>query len=189
MRPPIFVGSRLFACFLLALTSFCLSGCAGQLPGGSDTVNKNYYTSADTLKLWTASLEPGMTKAEVFSRLGRVEADFRRLTREEIVSALFGGNSAGVPAGFMPPEQIRAFLSSLDGYELVYKNVKRRHGFTSLIRLRTDARGYSYTLRLIFKDGLLLEKPVLTGGKVDSYSTDTLFDYLSPGTVLDKAIP
>jgi hypothetical protein len=177
------------------LSPFCLalllglSGCAGQLPGGNDTTNVAYYTSPAVLKQWVDSLAPGMSKGETFARLGRVEKDFRRLSRTEIVDTLFGGNNAGVPAGFMPPDQIRAFLESLDGYELDYKNVKKRHGFTSPIRVRTDASGYSYVIKLIFRNGLLLEKPVMTGGTVQSYSTDTLFDYLSPGLVLDRAVP
>jgi len=182
-------AADIFMRLCLAATLLCLPGCAGQLPGGIETQNTRYYASPDVLERWTASLEPGMSKGEVFARLGRLESDFRRLGREEIVAALFGGNNAGVPAGFLPPKEIRAFLNTLDGYELVYKDVGKRHGFTSPIRVRTDANGYDYKLRLIFRNGKLLEKPVLLGGVVHNYSTATLFDYLSPGIVIDKAIP
>ncbi|MBI1216278.1 MAG: hypothetical protein GC185_10745 [Alphaproteobacteria bacterium] len=189
MRVRLPVLSRFFVRLFTAGAIFCLAGCAGTLPGGTQTVNKNYYPSPEVLKSWVDTLEPGMSKGEVFTRLGRSEEDFRRLDRTEIVDALFGGNNAGVPAGFMPPEQIRAFLNSLAGYELDYKYVKKRHGFTSPIRIRTDANGFDYMVKLIFKNGVLLEKPVMTGALVHNYSSDTLFDFLSPGIVVDKAIP
>ncbi len=173
----------------LAAAAMCLllSGCVGALPGGSESINKSYYDSNADLEAWVDSLEPGMSKAETFARLGRVEKNFKRLTRSQIVGTLFGGEDAGIPVHFHTDESILAFLESLEGFRIEHKNVKRRHGLASIIRLQTDAKGYDYTLNLIFKDGKLYQKPHLTGGQIDTTSTKTIFDYLDPGMAIGVA--
>jgi len=42
-------------------------------------------------------------------------------------------------------------------------------------------------MHLSDKLGALYEKPVLSGGAVDTTSTKTLFDYLSPRTIMSQA--
>lgn len=180
MRWPV---SKLFALIPAICLTAALSACAGDLPGGRDTVNKSYYQSTTEFKDTVAGLQAGMTKAQVMARLNRQPEDFRRLTRSEIVAVLFGGSDSGVPASFHTQEDIVTFLQSLEGYRLEFKNIKKRHGFTSLIRVQTDAQGFDYTLNLVFQNGLLYEKPVLTGGTVTQSSSKTFFDYLNPGTV------
>lgn len=164
-----------------------LGGCAGTLPGGSDSINKSFYDSNADLESWVNSLEVGMSREETFARLGRVQKDFRRLARNEIVGVLFGGEDAGIPVHFYTDENILSFLDSLEGYRIEYKIVKRKHGFTSLIRVQTDAKGFDYRLNLIFKDGKLYQKPFLTGGQVNNSSSKTLFDYLTPGLIIGAA--
>lgn len=172
----------LLAAFLSV--SILLAACAGMLPGGEDSINKGFYESDDQLKEWVDSLQPGMSKGEVFARLGRSEGDFKRLRRDEIVATLFGGGDAGVPITFSPGMDIKQFLDELEGYNLSYKKVKRRHGFTSPIRVRTDETGFSYNITVVFRNGVLFEKPMLTGGVVNGADSSTLFDYLNPGTIL-----
>jgi len=158
-----------------------------MLPGGSEADNDSFYDSVKELQGWVNDLKPGMKKGEVFARLGRRQEEFERLTRSDIVGVLFGGKDAGIPTGFTPPggENIARFLNSLEGYRMVYKKVKRKHGFTSPIRVQTDEKGYSYEISLIFKDGRLYEKPFLTGGIVNGVSSKTLFDYLNPGLIMN----
>lgn len=182
---PVMTGTG-FLVALLIMT-LMLSGCTGTLPGGSDAVNKSYYDSNADLENWVNSLETGMTREETFARLGRAQKDFRRLARNEIVGVLFGGEDAGIPVHFYTDENILAFLDSLEGYRIEYKTVKRKHGFASPIRIQTDAKGFDYSLSLIFKDGKLYQKPHLTGGQVNNSSTKTLFDYLNPGLLLGIA--
>jgi hypothetical protein len=171
----------------VALSFLCVA-CAGALPGGSDSINQNFYQNGDQLKEFADTLQPGMPRDEVFARLGRVEKDFKRLHRNEIISVLFGGRENGVPVSFNPDGDIKSFLESLDGYNLSFKQVKRRHGFTSPIRIQTDEEGFGYQLDLIFRNGLLLEKPFVTGGRITGADTNTIFDYLNPGTLLNSAI-
>lgn len=180
---PVVAGTGIFLALLMAV--FLLSGCAGTLPGGSDAVNKSFYSSNTDLEAWVDSLEPGMPREEVFARLGRTPKDFRRLARSEIVGILFGGEDAGIPVHFYTDENILAFLESLEGYRIEYKSVKRRHGLTSPIRMQTDAKGFDYSLSMVFKDGKLYQKPYLAGGQVNNSSTKTLFDYMNPGMLLN----
>jgi hypothetical protein len=172
----------------LVFLSFSLCACVGTLPGGSDKVNQNFYDSEEVLQNFAAELTPGMTKEEAFARLGRTEKDFTVLSRQEIVGVIFGGESSGVPESFSTDEGIKQYLESLEGYRLTFKSIKRKHGFSSIIRIQTDSKGFDYKLELIFKHGRLMEKPVLTGGKVDSTSSDTIFDFLNPGRLLDASL-
>lgn len=176
----------LLGVFLLLLVAACAS--AFPVPGGTDTVNKEYYESQDAFKQRIASIERGMPKIEVLARLGRQERELTQLRREEIVSALFGSTNVN-PRDIYPSEQDwQNFIRNLHGYKLQYKNVKRKHGFTSLIRVRTDERGFSYTVYLIFQDGVLFENPILSGGIVNSASSSTLFDFLTPKVFIDSAV-
>lgn len=163
---------------------FLLSGCVGTLPGGTETINKAYYNSNADFEAWVESLEPGMSREETFARLGRVKSDFRRLDRSEIVGVLFGGEDAGIPVHFHTDEKIMDFLNSLEGYRIEHKNIKRRHGFASAIRMQTDSKGFDYNLNLVFKDGILYQKPYLSGGTINNTNTRTLFDYFNPGMIL-----
>lgn len=174
-----------FSFFIVAATIF-LSGCAGTLPGGGENTNKNFYTSEKELETWMEELQPGMSIPEVFARLGRTKNDFTHLTRSEVVSVLFGGRDSGIPAIFRTDEDIQKFLESLEGYKFEYKSIKKKHGFTSPIRIQTDASGFNYTVNLVFRNGLLYQKPMLTGGKVAISTNRTLFDYLTPGLILGK---
>ena len=176
----------LAAFFTLYLGLALLTACVGTLPGGSDSVNKNFYSSPDELKAIVPTLQPGMSKAEVFARLGRIETHFKRLSRDEIVGAIFGGRDSGVPASFRAPEGNNAFLESLSGYEMTYRAIKRKHGLSSPIRIQTDETGFDYTLRLVFRNDILFQHPLLSGGTVKSDDSKTIFDYLNPGTVLGQ---
>lgn len=162
-----------------------LSACVGMLPGGSDAENKSLYDKNTEIMEWIDSLEPGMGKGEVFARLGRVQKDFQRLTRSEVVGVLFGGKDAGIPEHFQASEDIMAFLESLEGYRMNYKDVRRKHGFSSPIRVQTDAKGVEYSLSLVFKNGVLFQKPYVTGGVVNETSSRTIFDFFNPGLLID----
>jgi hypothetical protein len=170
------------------LALLALAGCAdAPMPGGEDTVNATYYTAADDFKARVDQLQPGMGESQVLSILGRTRNDMTRLGREQIVSALYGGSAVQMLDNAAERDQTRLFLNSLYGYRLEYKNVIKHHGFASPIRLRTIEQGYSYTVNLIFQNGVLLERPVLAGGIINDTQSRTLFDYINPGTFLSHA--
>jgi hypothetical protein len=175
--------SFFFSCLLLVL-----AGCAqyAPVPGGDDTVNNTFYKSDEELKKTVDSLEVGMTEEEVFKILGHKKDSIPKMSREEIVSALYGGNNADFNGTLRDQELARSFLTSLTGYKLEYKTVKRKHGFSSPIRVRTTEKGYDYTLNIVFQHGSLLEKPALSGGPVNKTSSRTVFDYLNPLAIVSK---
>lgn len=179
---------RFFWLMLACAASLVTSGCAGTLPGGTETVNEQFVDDERKLKDWVNSLEPGMTKGETFARLGRLESDFLRLNRSEIIGVIFGGEDAGIPLHFRTDEDILVFLESVEGYRLNYRRVKRKHGIASPIRLQTDEKGFDYSLSLVFKNDRLYQKPFLAGGLVSDTKTQTIFDYLNPGSLFDRAI-
>lgn len=171
---------------VIACTAIMLSGCAGivSLPGGTETVNKSFYKSDQEMKERVSSLQEGMTKDEVLRRLNRNESQLIVLRRDEIIDALYGGDQFGI-IDVAQSTQGRNYIKSLSGYRLVFKNVERNHGLNSPISMRTNQEGYSYSTTLIFKDNVLYEKPMITGGVVDESSTRTLFDYISLGTAMN----
>jgi hypothetical protein len=184
MRPFKF-NIRCFPAFALAASFACLlmlPSCAqyAPVPGGSDAENSSFYKSDEDLKKTIDALEVGMTEKDVFEKLGHDKDSLPRMSREEIVAALYGGSNADFNGTLRDQELARSFLNSLDGYKLNYSNVKRNHGFSSPIRIRTVEKGYEYNANLVFQHGLLFEKPVLSGGPVNKNSSKTLFDYLNP---------
>ena len=173
--------SAFFACLLLSLT-----GCAqyAPVPGGDDTENSTFYKSDEDLKKTVNSLQVGMTEEEVFKILGHDKDSIPKMSREEIVSSLYGGSNADFNGTLRDQELARSFLTSLNGYKLEYKIVKRKHGFSSPIRIRTTEKGYDFTLNVVFQHGALFEKPILSGGPVNKTSSKTLFDYLNPLAII-----
>lgn len=180
---------NVFHNILLLGAVIMLGGCAGivALPGGKDTINHSFYENDKDLKSRIVNLEEGMSTEDVFVALDRNPEDFIILTRQEIVSTLYGGEQMAATQAAHSSYDRKA-LQSLDGYKLLFKKVKRKHGVSSPIAMRTNETGYSYTATFIFKDGILYEKPILAGGVVDTTSTKTLFDYLSPGTFMGQAL-
>ncbi len=166
------------------------TGCAGimPVPGGNETVNESFYETKEDLLTRLETITSGMTEKEVFAALDRHEADFQRLTRQEVVTALLGTSNVEFKDGTEEQNYNQHLLQSLYGFRLSYQIVKRKLGFSSPIRIRTDEKGFDYIVTLIFRDGVLFEKPILSGGVVNASTSKTFFDYLNPGTVMDRAI-
>ncbi len=177
-------GCRNVFVLLALLVPLGLSSCAGApAPGGTDAINREYFTSAGDLKEKVELLIPGMPEEEVLKTLGVKVTQLTQLDRNGIRKALFGSDSA-LPG--TPEQQLetQTFLQGAYGYKLDYRDVKRKHGFSSPIRIHTDEHGFSYTVTMVFHTGRLLEKPVLSGGVVNDDSSQTLFDFLNPGTAI-----
>lgn len=169
----------------LAAAVLLLNACAGKapVPGGSELVNDKCFKSINDMKEQVIKIMPGMPEGEVMVNLCNSKNNIKRLDRNEIRIALLGGDNvlfAGMDAA--SDEQL---IRSLYGYRIAYKNVHRKHGFVNPIRMRTDESGFDYKITVIFRDGVLFEKPIVSGGPVDNKKSSTLFDFLSPGTLID----
>ncbi len=172
---------------IIILSTLLLTACAGVLPvpGGSDTTNKSFYISKGDMKERIEKLKIGMSKDKVFSTLGRNKEELVLLNREQLVTALFGGdkpasnnwNGSGIIND-------RYFIQSLSGYRLNYKIIKRKHGIKNPITVQTDQVGFDYSAILIFQNDYLYEKPIISGGVIDNSSSKTLFDFITPGMVM-----
>lgn len=175
--------------FMLCLI-LLLAGCAGfaPVPGGTDDVNNGFFKTREDFLARVNTLVPGHTKEQVLAQLGHTENELQRMNREELIMALMGTNNLIIQDGIQN-QQMRYVLQYLQGYKLNYKFVEREHGFTSPIRWRTDETGYNYITTLVFYNNQLLEKPVVSGGEVNSISSKTLFDFLNPGTAMSVAAP
>lgn len=178
---------RLFLSALLCAAALGLSACAkyAPVPGGGDSKNDKYYASEDDFRTRVNQITPGMGESQVLSILGRSRDDLTLLSREQVVATLYGGGAVQQMNSAHEREQTRLFLQSLYGYRLDYRDVQRHHGFSSPIRVRSQSEGFSYSVTLIFQNGILVERPVLAGGMVNEATSRTFFDYLNPGMAMD----
>jgi hypothetical protein len=176
-------------CCGLATLLVMLTACAGTapVPGGSDEVNQRCFQSVADMQAHLLRLTPGMPEGEALAALCSKKEDFVRLGRREIRIALLGGDN--VLFNDEDAEADSEIIRNLYGYKLAYKSTHRKHGFSSPIRIQTNETGYDYNISLIFKDGLLFEHPILSGGLVNDVSSRTIFDFITPGTVVDHVIP
>lgn len=170
----------------LAMVILCAQGCAGSapVPGGTTAVNQPYFNSGNDLKTRVEKLSPGMSEEEALKTLGVKKAQMTLLDRIGIRKALFGGENSPLPG--TPEEQMEIYtiIQESIGYKLDYKDTYRKHGLSSPIRLQTDEKGVSYSVTMVFHDGMLLEKPVLSGGPINDTDSTTIFDFLNPGTAI-----
>lgn len=176
--------------FLIAFSALALfaAGCAGvaPVPGGTDSINADFYASDTDFKSRVGRLQAGMPQDLVFNILGRRSDELRQLSRNEILTALYGSNTTQNMGSGPERDRLYAFMQSLYGYQLRYKDVAKDHGFVNPFRIRTEEQGYDYSVSLIFRNGYLLERPDLSGGLVHERSSSTFFDYLNPGAIMGR---
>jgi hypothetical protein len=53
--------------------------------------------------------------------------------------------------------------------------------------MKTKEDGFQYTVTLIFRDDVLYEEPIIAGGDVEGSNSKTIFEYLSPGRLVNSA--
>ena len=184
----IFRTLSLFAFW--GLIGIWLSACASVLPvpGGDSTTNKDFYENESDLTDALERIQIGMSKERVFSHLLRTEDDFQKMDRSEIIKVIYGGNNVTYGYGQNSYGITEEFLSSLSGYKFKFTVVKTNHGFSSPIRIRTTEYGYDYEVSLIFQHDVLIEEPIMSGGDVNNTNSGTIFDFISPGFVLDRTM-
>lgn len=177
-----------FVRFVLLAAVLGLSACAGvaPVPGGTDSVNEKQYASPSDFQSRVGQLQTGMPESLTLGILGVSRNDMRQMSRNEILSALYGANAMQLLDGPERRAEIGAFMETLYGYRLEYKNVEREHGFSSPWRIRTNENGYDYAVNLVFQNGVLYARPDLAGGVVRDTHSMTFFDYLTPGTFLSR---
>ena len=178
----------LFKMCIVASSALLLSGCAGflPLPGGKSTTNDEFYESSEDMTTRLETLQTGMTLTNALAHMDRKEEELTKLNRQEVLAALYGGLQSPYAQGFAANPYTDLDIKSLSGYKIDYKIVNRKHGLKSPISIRTDEKGFHYTAVMIFKDGLLYEEPIVSGGLVDTSSSSTVFDYLNPGIVMKR---
>jgi len=174
---------------LLLGSPLALTACSSYapVPGGDDTTNSDFYKNEAQFHEKMKELHTGMSESDVFKHLGRDADDLHKLDREATIAALYGREASSIKNLSYSATEAPVFIDSLSGYMFYYKNVERKHGFTTPWRVKTTEKGYNYTVKLIFKDGHLYEKPILSGGEIRNSSSKTIFDWLSPGRVMDAA--
>lgn len=87
------------------------------MPGGSDTINRSFYTTKENLHEVISTLHAGMTEDEAFKALGHDKNELLQLERDQIITALYGSSTVEFQDGFPDYQDSRAFLQSLYGLQ------------------------------------------------------------------------
>jgi len=166
-----------------------LGACAGEwpVPGGSEASNERCFKSLAEMEARLDELLPGMPEDEVLTGLCRKKKSLTQMERREIRIALLGGDNITFSGTYRSDEQ--DLIRSLYGYRLNFKDVRRRHGFASPIRIKTDESGFNYFVTLIFREGVLFERPILSGGLINNSRSGTVFDFITPGMIVSHVVP
>ena len=178
---------RTLSTLMLLLLCVAITGCADKMmvPGGDKQVNEQIFSGKQDLLNRIAKVQEGMSQNHVFSIFDVEEKDLVKIGREDIMRALFGDNRIPMSElGHQDPVALRNFLRELYGYTFQYQDIKRSHGFKDVIRYRTKEKGFDYDVTLIFHNGALFEKPVLTGGAVKKAHSISIFDSIRYGTFI-----
>ncbi len=146
------------------LLSFNLAACSG-IPTKENFENTDLFKNQADIMQRSEQLHLGLEKKEVFRILGIDPEDLSRISKSEIQNALYGesiltGNKDDL-------ERARDFFKDIEGYKIKYTELKSRASL-SFSRIHTTTKGTDMSLTIIFKSGVLLEPPMITGGNIDN---------------------
>lgn len=158
--------------FFLSILSLMLISC---MPLKDEGVNTELFKDKEDMKLRTATLERGMTKAEVFTALDVPWEKFDILNTQEVQIAVYGNSQVQGS-----PEQLEIFsqrLLAFDGYALPYRHIESA-GSLGFGKMQIDRTGHDLQLVLIFEDNRLLKASVVGNEELkfseDEYLWNTL---------------
>lgn len=177
--------TKIFAAVVLSGAALTMTtGCASShgFRSGGESTNSALFAGVSDLETRVSALQPGMSREEVFEKLGVTRAQMQKLSRQQVTETLYAGAEPELSGGLEELEEARQFFNSLEGYRLNYRDVDEETGF-SLTRVHKQSTGHDMSVTLIFRDGALYDTPEISGGPVNKKSSTT---YLK---VLTRAAP
>jgi len=171
---------KAFVSVALVSTLAISSGCAymGGMELSSKKTNIDLFETPHKFKVLISKLKPGMSLDDVYTRLARVndtmdsvqkakaiqkvKKSWKVMDRNDIRNALYGNNTQ-LQGSLESLEKAREHLSSLEGLSIRFRDTTDTGGF-ALTEFRSTEEGFDYAAYLIFKNGQLLEKPIISGG-------------------------
>lgn len=162
--------------FALASAITVTGGCA--VMDSQVQSNADFFSGEEEIRSRISQLEVGMDKQEVFETLGVKAENLHSLDRKGIKIALYGSENQKIDGS---EEEVRKFLSDMEGYKLDYKSIDRDRSLSFSFRIKTESTGYDMSIYMVFKNGKLFDKPNVKGGLVNENESDPILR-------LDKAI-
>lgn len=164
------------AAFALASTMTMVGGCA--VINSHEQTNGAAFTGQEEVRDRLSKVEVGMDKEKVFEILGVEPAGLTSLDRKGIKVALYGSENQDIDG---TEEQVRSFLSDMEGYKFHYRDVDKKRSLSLSFRVNTKSSGVDMSISMVFKDGKLFDKPNVHGGPVNKKESDPIIR-------LDKAV-
>ena len=159
-------------------------------------VNTDTYKSAGIFQQRVEALDVGMTKEQTLAILSasNLNSSNYNSTRKTMIAiedkrekrlAVYGDGRA--PLTLSEKEEERIYMNRLDVFKIPFKDLisKQTFAFSSI---KDKERGYSMSVTLIFKDGVLLEDPKINGGFAQRNEKESIFRAISNTNVLDKVL-
>jgi len=159
-------------------------------------VNKDIFQSADIFQNRVETLDIGMNKQEVLSILSKSSSDtsaYRNTERALIAIedkrekrlAVYGDDRA--PLTLDEKEEERIYMNRLDVFKIPFKDILSKETF-AFSSINDKEKGYSMSVTLIFKDGMLLENPKVNGGYGQRNEKESIFKVISNRNILDSIL-
>lgn len=171
--------------FIALVTLIAVSACSSvkspEMTQKEGSLHHDKFDTKEALLDRVKSIKKSMKKDEVYELLDITEGDFRMLSRNEILLAMYGTDEVEFTKGL-------DFIRQLDGFSLDFRSIEKKTGLSSPVSMRTKQEGYEYTLVLVFKGDTLYERPIIYGGDVYDSKTNSLLKFLSPSRLVSAAL-
>lgn len=155
--------------FTLATAVTLVGGCS--VIDSHEQTNGNVFNSQQDVRSRLSQLRAGMDKAEVLKTLGVSDKSLQSLDRRGIKVALYGSENQTIQGS---EEEVRSFLSGMEGYKFHYKDIDKDRSLSSSFRVKTESKGVDMTVYMVFKNGKLFDTPSVEGGQVRKKESDPI---------------
>lgn len=179
------LNKNLLCNFIALMAIIALGACSSvkspEMTQKEGSLHHEKFDTKQELLERVGSIKKSMPKDKVYELLEIGEDDFRMLSRNEILLAMYGTDEIEFTKNM-------EFIRELDGFSLDFRSIEEKTGLSSPVSMRTKKEGYEYTLILVFKGNTLYERPIIYGGDVYDSKTNSLLKFLSPSRLVSAAL-
>lgn len=139
---------------MMVMVAMSLSGC---MPMGEEKVNAELFKDKQDMQKKASEIHVGMTKKQVFKRLGISPAQFTRMNMAEVQTSIYGNSVVqGTPEEL---DRFREKMMAFEGYSLPYVNIAS-DGSLGFAKMKVKETGHDLRMVLIFHNGRLFKTAV-----------------------------
>jgi len=148
------------------------------MPMNNENVNTELFENKEQMRVKTAELQRGMSKAQVFDVLAVPTEKFATMNTEDIQKTIYGNSQVqGTPDQL---EKFRKRMMAYEGYSLPYRHVESK-GSLGFGKMKVDKTGHDLQLLLVFENARLLKASVVGNEDIQLSEDKYLWNALLKG--------